>query len=125
MRVLIVDDDAIFAAELEQMLTAAGYTVEVCTDSVAAVGRIQANRPDIVLLDIKMARMNGYQVTYYLRRAEDTANLPIIGVSAFGDDLESIRATELFGMNAFLTKPVSPTELMAHIERLASTGGAL
>ncbi|HNW93757.1 MAG TPA: response regulator [bacterium] len=124
MKVMIIDDDVVFASELAQAIASAGYAVECCHDSVAAVNRVQAAKPDLMLLDISMPRLNGYQVAYYLRRFQDTAKIPIVGISAFAEKLEANGTGSAFGMDAFMAKPIVPEALLALIGRLVQAPAA-
>ena len=123
MKVMIVDDDRIFAEELAVMLRHAGYEVVCYHDSVSAVNRAEGEKPDAILLDIRMDHLNGFQAAFHLRKFQATAAVPIIGISGHCAGDESGLAVTRYGMNAFLQKPFYPWEVITLLEQL--TGGVV
>jgi two-component system CheB/CheR fusion protein len=111
-RVLVVDDNAEFASTIATLLKARGHEVFVAGDGPAAVAEVTRHEPEIVLLDIGLPGMTGYEVASHLRAAGHTA-LKLIAVSGYGqpDDIARSRAA---GCDAHLTKPVD----IARLERI-------
>jgi DNA-binding NtrC family response regulator len=114
-RVLVVDDDAVITTGLEQLLSEQGYLVDTAGDGVNALGVWAQNRPDVVLTDLNMPRMDGMQLMRKL--LESDAQLPVIVVTGAGDMQSAITAMRE-GARDYVTKPVDPTKLTQSIERV-------
>ncbi len=124
MKVMIVDDDEIFADELADLLSCAGYAVEAFVDSVAALNAVHRVKPAVIILDIKMNKVNGYQAAWYLRKFQETAAIPIIGISGYAGDGDPQQIAAVCGMNAFLKKPLYPLDIIARLEQLTAAPAA-
>lgn len=115
--VLIADDSAVALTLLSRRLTAAGLQVLAASDGIEAAQRAYSDHPDLIILDITMPRMNGYQVCRLLKRDPAVAHIPVIILSAADS-----RGTEFWslwtGADAFMNKGANPIELMPTIERL-------
>jgi two-component system response regulator MprA len=122
-RILIVEDDRIIADGLSRALAGEGYEVVVARDGEAALALANAQRPDLVLLDLMMPTMNGFEVTTELRRGGDA--VPIIVVSARTDTRAKVRGLDL-GADDFVAKPFDLDELLARVRRrlAGAAGGA-
>jgi len=117
IRVLVVDDNFVNVRLLEELLKSASYEVTTATSGEAALEKLAQSRPDIVLLDVMMPVMDGYEVCRRIRQDEKTAQLPVIMVTAL--DKESDRAMALAaGANDFLSKPVEDNLLLPAIRRI-------
>jgi sigma-B regulation protein RsbU (phosphoserine phosphatase) len=113
-RILVVDDTPNNVTLLEDMLTTRGYEVATARDGVEALEKVASGAPDLVLLDIMMPRMNGYEVLEHLKADGRLRDLPVIMISAL-DEIESvIRCVEL-GAEDYLPKPFNPTLLRARV----------
>ena len=112
--ILLIDDDARRTEPMQFQLEALGYAVVVATDGPAGLGMILSARPDVVLLDIMLPGMDGWQVCQEARRF---SQVPIIMLTALGQEIDRIRGLEL-GADDYLTKPFSFQELVAHIKSL-------
>jgi two-component system cell cycle response regulator len=113
---LVVADDDPDARELLAMMLGEDYAVQVAADGQEALDLALAGRPDIVLMDVYMPRLDGLEALQALRAEPVTADLPVILVSGRGDELTRARSLDL-GAVDFLQKPFSPRELKARIER--------
>jgi len=111
-RVLVVDDDADAAETLAQLVEMFGHTPEIVYDGPSALERVRAAPPDIVICDIGLPGMSGYDVARALRR-DGPPGLQLVAVSGFGDP-EDLRLAAEAGFDAHVTKPADP----AVIERL-------
>jgi adenylate cyclase len=116
-RVLVVDDQPPNIRLLEAILTPRGYDVRAASSGEEALAAIDEGDVDLVLLDIVMPGMDGYQVCRAIRERPATAYLPVVMVTASGDE-QKIKALEA-GADDFLTKPVNKSELLARVASLA------
>ncbi len=118
--VLIVDDEPMARTLLRLMLVRAGFNVSEAEDGFDALEKIQANQPDIILLDVMMPGMDGFSVCESIRQQEETSKLPVIMLSA-KTDLDSINKGLRVGATKYLTKPISPEELTRHVKEVLDT----
>jgi adenylate cyclase len=115
--VLVVDDQPPNVRLLDAILTPRGYDVRSASSGEEALAAIDGGDVDLVLLDIVMPGMDGYQVCQEIRDRPATAYLPVVMVTASGDE-QKIKALEA-GADDFLTKPVNKNELLARVASLA------
>jgi DNA-binding response OmpR family regulator len=120
--VLVVDDDVAIVSLLRANLEMSGYRVQVAYDGVEALEKIQAEMPDLVILDIQMPRLSGWEVLRDLRRHEKTAMLPVIMLTILGDS-ENITRGWSEGVDCYIPKPFDVDEVMAMIARLLEVSG--
>jgi class 3 adenylate cyclase/CheY-like chemotaxis protein len=116
-RVLVVDDQPPNIRLLEAILTPRGYDVRAASSGEEALRAIAETEVDLVLLDIVMPGMDGYEVCRRIREQTDTAYLPVVMVTASGDE-QKVKALEA-GADDFLTKPINQSELLARVASLA------
>lgn len=109
-RVLVVDDDVALRESVAQVLEEEGYTVDHAIDGVAALDCIEQNRPDLILLDVLMPKMNGRQVLEELRGKSETRAIPILVMSAVSG-IETNRSMAL-GASDIVEKPFDLDELL-------------
>jgi two-component system cell cycle response regulator DivK len=111
-RILIVEDQEDLRAILRDILTAAGYTVIEAFDGVEGVAKARSEHPDLVLMDIQLPVLDGYEATRQIKALPGCATTPIIAVSSFAmkGDEEKARAS---GCDDYVTKPYSPMQLLA------------
>ena len=115
--VLVVDDQPANIRLLEAILSPRGYDVRPASSGAAALSVIEQEDVDLVLLDIVMPGLDGYEVCRRIRGRTDTAYLPVVMVTASGDE-QKIKALEA-GADDFLTKPIDQSELLARVASLA------
>jgi putative two-component system response regulator len=115
--VLVVDDDAALRMLCRVHLEEAGFRVVEASDGDEALKEIRADRPDVVLLDIMMPRVSGWQVAADLLNDRSTDEIPIIFISALTHNRERLRAFKV-GAVGYLAKPFDPTMLAPTISEL-------
>jgi DNA-binding response OmpR family regulator len=115
--VLIVEDDADIAALIGHFLEKSGFATETIGDGGRALTRAKASPPDLVILDLMLPGLNGLEVCRALRADEKTVELPIIMLTARGEESERILGLDL-GADDYIVKPFSPNELMARVRAL-------
>ena len=113
--VLIVDDTPANLRLLSKMLAEQGYQVRPVPDGSLALAAAQAEPPDLVLLDIRMPEMNGYQVCEHLKADAQTRDIPIIFISALDATQDKVRAFTAGGVD-YVTKPFQVEEVFARVE---------
>lgn len=118
-RILLIDDDRIILEMLNLALSKADYEVLSAADGELGLGLFRENRPDLVILDIAMPGIDGYQVIEQIREAEGElgTRTPIIILTAHEQSVMRAYAEEL-GADLYLTKPVTPRQLVEHIRKL-------
>ncbi|MFJ2107344.1 response regulator transcription factor [Streptomyces microflavus] len=119
-RVLVVDDDPTVAEVVVGYLHRAGYAVERAGDGPAALERFAAARPDLVVLDLMLPAMDGFEVC---RRMRAHGPVPVIMLTARGDEEDRILGLET-GADDYVTKPFSPRELVLRVESVLRRAGA-
>lgn len=120
-KILVVDDDLNICELLKLYLENDGYTVYVANDGQAAVNTFQLKSPELVLLDIMLPKMDGWQVCREIRK---TSNAPIIMLTAKGETFDKVLGLEL-GADDYVTKPFDAKEVMARIKAvLRRTNGS-
>ncbi|GBF82169.1 GGDEF domain-containing response regulator [Aphanothece sacrum] len=113
--ILIIDDQIDNLRLLSNLLAKRGYRVRQAVDGEMALIAIDTETPDVILLDIKIPRLDGYGVCSYLKKNEKTAEIPVIFLSAFDEILEKTKAFEVGGVD-YITKPYHTQEVLARVE---------
>ncbi len=113
--ILVVDDTPANINLLTQILAEQGYKIRVAPSGKLALKSVQSHPPDLILLDINMPDLNGYDVCQKLKADPATANIPVIFVSALGEVMDKVKAFELGGID-YITKPFEPLEVLARIQ---------
>lgn len=119
--VLYVEDNEYNRKIVRQLLSRTSYRLMEAVDGEAALVMIRQERPDLVLMDVQLPKMSGFDVTRVLRAESATAAIPIIMVTSFalsGDDQRAMAA----GASAYLAKPYSPRELLALVRKFLPEG---
>jgi type II secretory ATPase GspE/PulE/Tfp pilus assembly ATPase PilB-like protein/CheY-like chemotaxis protein len=115
--VLLVEDEEPLRRVLRELLEREGFTVLEASDGVLALDEVDRGAPDIVVLDLNLPRLDGYGVLTHLRARPATSALPVIVLTAKGDEDSEVRVFE-YGASDFLTKPFRPRALSARINAL-------
>lgn len=121
-KILCVDDNDTNLYMIATVLRRAGFTVCTAKDGESGIAAARAERPDLILMDVQMPGIDGFEATRRLKAAPDTAQIPVITLSAHVavEKAEEIRAS---GCDAYVTKPVNFRELLAEATRLIGDTG--
>jgi DNA-binding response OmpR family regulator len=116
-RVLVVDDEPDLIRVLQFGLQAAGYTVECASDGQEGLKKARESRPDIILLDLMLPKLDGYKICRLLKFDDRYKHIPIIILSARTQEGDQALALEM-GANRFISKPYDFSEILGLIETL-------
>lgn len=114
-RVLVIDDSPTITKVVQLVLTKAGYQVETAPDGEAGLAAVRASRPELILLDFVMPKMNGYQFCRELTADAKLRDIPVILMSAKGDQVGE-RFVKVMGIVDYITKPFSPEAITAVVQ---------
>lgn len=122
-RVLVIDDSPTITKVVQLVLTKAGYRVETAADGEAGLAAVRAARPELILLDFVMPRMNGYQFCRELTADPKLRDIPVILMSAKGDQVGE-RFVKVMGIVDYITKPFSPEAITAVVQHTLGKYGS-
>ena len=116
-RILVVEDQEDLRGVLRDLLTGSGYEMLEAADGQAGVDKAKAETPDLILMDIQMPIMDGYEATRQIKADLNLKSIPIVAVSSFAmkGDEEKARAS---GCDHYVTKPYSPMQLLRTVRNL-------
>lgn len=120
MKILVVDDDRVLADVISFTLHKEGYEVIKAYDGMVGLERWQEDNPDLVILDVNMPRMGGFDVCQRIRAESDT---PIMMLTVKGDEEDILGGFEL-GADDYIVKPFSPRQLVARVKAILRRSGA-
>ena len=120
-RILVVDDEPEAVELVEFNLKQAGYAVTTAADGAEALKKARSQTPDLVVLDVMLPEMDGFEICKTLRLDPATARVPIIMLTAKAAEIDRVLGLEL-GADDYLTKPFSPRELLLRIKKILSRG---
>jgi CheY-like chemotaxis protein len=113
-KILVVDDSKTALLMMAMILKKASYELVTASDGAEAVDRAAAEHPDLILMDVVMPRMTGFEACQELRRRESTRSIPVILVTTRGES-DNVEAGFLSGCNDYVTKPVNAQELLEKV----------
>jgi len=116
-RVLVVEDDVDGGAALKQLLESEGFIVELAGDGGEAIELARRFRPDLILLDLVLPRVNGFDTATLLKREPATAGIPIVAVTASWIATQ-VAALQKLGFETAIRKPIPPEALIEIVSRL-------
>ncbi len=120
-KILVVDDEILIIKRMEALLLPRHYQVISASNGEAALQLVPQEQPDLILLDLLMAGMNGFEVCHHLKTNPKTHSIPVILMTALGDVEDRVKGLEA-GADGFLTKPVYRDELLACIQSSLQLG---
>ncbi len=115
--ILAVDDESHIVRLLEVNLRSDGYRVSTASSGAEAMAIIAVDRPDLVVLDVMMPEMDGFEVLQTLRKDHATRELPVIMLTANAQDADIFRGWQS-GLDCYLTKPFNPIELLSYVDSM-------
>ena len=121
--ILVVDDIRIIRHLVKVNLELEGYRVNEAENGEDALRRIKEDRPDLVLLDVVMPYLDGFQVLRQLRQDEDFRDLPVIMLTSCAEETDQIKGWEL-GISDFVAKPFNPNALVNVVNRVLQESGS-
>lgn len=120
--ILVAEDQHHIRSLIEYKLRNAGYTVIGVEDGIAALQKVAEARPDLILLDVMMPLMTGFEVLVALKEKEETRTIPVLLVTAQSKEDEIVKGLDL-GADDYITKPFSPNELAARVKTILTRTG--
>ncbi len=121
-KILAVDDEKNIVRLVQVNLERAGYKVITAGDGKEALKKVADEKPDLIVLDVMMPYMDGFEVLQNLRRNPATRFLPVIMLTAKTQDADVFRGWQS-GVDCYLTKPFNPVELLSFVKRIFDSGG--
>ena len=116
-KILVVDDEIYIVHILDFSLGMEGYEVITALDGEQALERLKADKPDLVVLDIMMPKLDGYEVCKAIKSSPETRHIPVILLSAKGRNVDQKLGFDV-GADDYITKPFSPRKLVERINQL-------
>ncbi|HCS52549.1 response regulator [Rubinisphaera sp.] len=116
-RILIADDNPQNRELIEAYLAGGDYEIAMAEDGQDTIRQVEAFNPDLLLLDIMMPKMSGFEVCQQLKKDEKTADIPVLVITALRDSADIEKAVEA-GADDFLSKPIHRLELMTRVRSL-------
>lgn len=121
-RILIAEDERDIRELIVFTLEFGGFQVIAATNGEEAVELARQHRPDLIILDVRMPRMTGYEACRILKSQEETRAIPVVFLSAKGQEAEIRRGMEA-GADAYILKPFAPDELIQQVQALLNRHG--
>jgi two-component system alkaline phosphatase synthesis response regulator PhoP/two-component system response regulator VicR len=118
-KIMAVDDERHIVRLIQVNLERAGYQVVTAFDGPEALKKADSERPDLIVLDVMMPKMDGFEVLKRLQANPETREIPIIMLTAKAQDADVFRGWSS-GVSAYLTKPFNPLELITFVKRILS-----
>ncbi len=116
-KILAVDDERAIVRLVQVNLERQGYEVVTAFDGKEALEKVEAENPDLIVLDVMMPYMDGFEVLQNLKKNQMTRDIPVIMLTAKAQDADVFRGWQS-GVDCYLTKPFNPMELTAFVKRI-------
>lgn len=120
-KVLLCDDEIHILRAAELKVARAGYDVRIARDGQQAWEMILEDMPDVLVTDVQMPRLDGFQLSQRIRGNSDTKDLPVLMLTAKGFELEQQELMEKWGIIDIVAKPFSPRELVRRIDQIVDS----
>jgi two-component system, cell cycle response regulator DivK len=121
-RILVIEDNEDNRQIIRDLLTSLSYDLIEAVDGVEGVAMAQSHRPDLILMDIQLPEIDGYEATRQIRTVPELAQVPIIAVTSYALSGDEAKARDA-GCNGYVAKPFSPRELLAKIREFLPDAG--
>ncbi|MCC6402532.1 MAG: response regulator [Fimbriimonadaceae bacterium] len=118
LKILVCDDERHIVRLIQVNLEKQGYQVVTAYDGKEGLEKVKAEKPDLLVLDVMMPYMDGFEVLKTLRREPETESLPVIMLTAKAQDKDVFEGYH-YGADMYLTKPFNPMELVSFVKRIA------
>ncbi len=118
-KILTCDDEKHIVRLIQVNLERQGYEVITAYNGAECLEKVQEDRPDLIVLDVMMPEMTGFEVLEALKKDPETENIPVIMLTARAQDSDVLRGWQS-GVECYLTKPFNPMELIAFVKRIFS-----
>ena len=116
-RILVIEDDKDIVELVRYNLEKEGYQITACSDGATGLAQLRKSAPDLLILDLMLPKLSGLEICKEIRRDERLGRLPILILTARGDEADRVVGLEL-GADDYVTKPFSPRELVARVKAL-------
>ena len=116
-RILVVEDDPASLRLMQYILEHKGYEVLTAVNGVVGLKKARSEEPDLVIMDVMLPGMDGFDICYHLRSETQTAGLPILMLSAKAREADRDTGLKV-GADSYITKPVDPAEIISNVETL-------
>ena len=123
IRIVCIEDDIEMIDLVKLILTRKGYEVVGAVGGLAGLETIEQVKPDLVLLDLMMPDMDGWEVFQQLRANEQTKNIPVIVVTAKAQSIDKVLGLHIAKVDDYITKPFGPSELLSSVLRVLAEAG--
>ncbi len=118
-KIMAVDDERHIVRLIQVNLERSGYQVVTAFDGPEALKKVESDKPDLIVLDVMMPKMDGFEVLKRLQASPETREIPVIMLTAKAQDADVFRGWAS-GVSAYLTKPFNPLELLTFVKRILS-----
>ena len=113
-KVLVVDDSVVDVKNLQRILQDAGCAVTVAMSGVEALAKVQADKPDLIMLDVNMPDLDGFGTARKLKQDADSKNIPVVFVTSKNQKVDRVFA-QMLGAKGYVTKPYLPEQILEQL----------
>ena len=117
-KILCIEDEAEMIDLIRLILGRRGFDVQGATGGLDGIKKVKATLPDLVLLDLMMPDMDGWEVYQQMKADETTRNIPVIVVTAKAQNIDKVLGLHIAKVDDYITKPFSPAELLGSVEKI-------
>jgi DNA-binding response OmpR family regulator len=119
-KILIIEDDPATSRLVDYSLKHEGFEVITALNGLDGIRKARSEKPDLVILDVMLPGMDGFEICHRLRAEPDTAKLLILMFSAKAQEIDKETGLKV-GANDYLAKPAAPSDIISHVEKLLAT----